>query len=86
MWSASGVKTIGRGDCCLLLLLYMFPRFIYVFELVGCFLSCCVLCCVSCFSQSLHVSSSVISILGLGRFLPKSSVCRLRIAGNNVVN
>jgi hypothetical protein len=52
MWS-SGVKIIGRGNCCLLLLfmllIYKFPRCACVFGLLGCVLSCCVSCCVSCF-------------------------------------
>jgi hypothetical protein len=52
MWSSSGVKIIGRGNCSFLLLLmlliYQFPRCACVFDLVGCVLSFCVLCCVSC--------------------------------------
>jgi hypothetical protein len=50
MSSSSGIKIIGRGKCCLLLLfmllLHKFSRFAYVFELVGCILSCYVMCCL----------------------------------------
>jgi hypothetical protein len=66
MWSSSGVKIFGRGNCCLLLLLMFLniwksPRCAYMFELVGCVLSCCELSCVWCpdllkyFNKNQHV-------------------------------
>jgi hypothetical protein len=61
MWSSSGVKIIGRGNCCLLLLLmlliYMSPRCACVFELVGYVLSCCVLFCVSFIINKLNLNN-----------------------------
>jgi hypothetical protein len=55
MWPSLDVKIIGRGNCCLLLLLMLFMLYIcplrcaHVFEVVGCILSCCVLLCCPVF-------------------------------------
>jgi hypothetical protein len=50
MWSSSGVKIIGQGNCCLLLLLmfliYESAQCACVFELVVVFLP--IICCSAC--------------------------------------